>query len=257
MKFLVGDIGNTSTKICILNTKFRILRSYNFETNEMYRSNFFNVITRKKINKNLNSVFLFSSVVPKVLGSIKKKFKSTNYKILELKNLNLNKVIKINVKNKKQLGSDRIANAIGAKKFKNCLVLDFGTATTFDVIKNGVYEGGVIAPGVKLSIKNLSKATALLPSIDLKANQKRDEEAQKAFQQQQAQMPQQEQPYQPVDYKAEDWAEKNTWFVSDRAMTATAMSYHDVLLQEGFDPTSDEYYTEINSYIREEFPHKF
>jgi type III pantothenate kinase len=173
MKFLVGDIGNTSTKICILNTKFRILRSYNFETNEMYRSNFLNVITRKKINKNLNSVFLFSSVVPKVLGSIKKKFKSTNYKILELKNLNLNKVIKINVKNKKQLGSDRIANAIGAKKFKNCLVLDFGTATTFDVIKNGVYEGGVIAPGVKLSIKNLSKATALLPSIDLKANQKK------------------------------------------------------------------------------------
>jgi len=92
---------------------------------------------------------------------------------------------------------------------------------------------------------------------NLKANQKRDEESQKAFQQQQAQMPQQEQPYQPVDYKAEDWAEKNTWFGSDRAMTATAMSYHDVLLQEGFDPTSDEYYTEINSYIRSEFPHKF
>jgi hypothetical protein len=91
---------------------------------------------------------------------------------------------------------------------------------------------------------------------NLKANQKRDEEAQKAFQQQ-AQMPQQEQPYQPVDYKAEDWAAKNTWFGSDKAMTATAMSYHDELLQEGFDPTSDEYYNEINSYIRSEFPHKF
>ncbi|MDB2353804.1 type III pantothenate kinase, partial [Candidatus Pelagibacter bacterium] len=61
---------------------------------------------------------------------------------------------------------------IGAQKYKNCLVLDFGTATTFDVIKNGVYEGGVIAPGVKLSIKNLSNATALLPSINLKNNQK-------------------------------------------------------------------------------------
>ena len=93
---------------------------------------------------------------------------------------------------------------------------------------------------------------------NLKANQKRDEEAQKAFQQQQqAQVPQQEQSYQPVDYKAEDWAAKNTWFGSDKAMTATAMSYHDELLQEGFDPTSDEYYTEINSYIRSEFPHKF
>jgi len=91
---------------------------------------------------------------------------------------------------------------------------------------------------------------------NLKANQKRDDEAQKAFQQQQAQAPQQ-QPYQPVDYKAEDWAANNSWFGSDKAMTATAMSYHDELLQEGFDPTSDEYYNEINSYIRSEFPHKF
>ena len=91
---------------------------------------------------------------------------------------------------------------------------------------------------------------------NLKANQKRDEEAQKAFQQQQAQAPQQ-QPYQPVDYRAEDWAAKNTWFGSDKAMTATAMSLHEELLQEGFDPTSDEYYNEIDSYIREEFPHKF
>ena len=172
MKFLIGDIGNTSTKICILNNKLKIIRSYNFETIKMLKVNLIKNIIRKKINNDLNSVFLFSSVVPKVFLNIKKNFKNTKYKVLELKNLNLNKMIKINVKNKNQLGSDRIANAIGAKKLKNCLVLDFGTATTFDVIKNGVYEGGVIAPGVKLSIKNLSKATALLPSINLKSNQK-------------------------------------------------------------------------------------
>ena len=91
---------------------------------------------------------------------------------------------------------------------------------------------------------------------NLKANQKRDEEAQKAFQQQQAQVPQQE-PYQPVDYKAEDWAAKNTWFGQDRAMTAAAMSQHEQLLQEGFDPTSDEYYNEVNSYVRDSFPDYF
>ena len=51
--------------------------------------------------------------------------------------------------------------------------MDFGTATTFDVIKNGEYEGGVIAPGVKLSIKNLSQATALLPLINLSPFQKK------------------------------------------------------------------------------------
>jgi type III pantothenate kinase len=103
---------------------------------------------------------------------IKKNFKSTKYKFYEIKDFDLKKVIKIKVKNKKQLGSDRIANAIGAKKFKNCLILDFGTATTFDIIKNGIYEGGVIAPGVQLSIMNLSKSTALLPLIDLNKNQK-------------------------------------------------------------------------------------
>ena len=172
MKILIGDIGNTSTKICILNSNFKILRSYNFETNMMHRKNFLKIISSKNINKDLNPVFLFSSVVPKVFRNIKKRLELKKYKIFELKSLNLNKIIKINVKNKKQLGSDRIANAIGAKKLKNCLVLDFGTATTFDVIKNGVYEGGVIAPGVKLSIKHLSKATALLPSINLKSNQK-------------------------------------------------------------------------------------
>ena len=172
MKFLIGDIGNTSTKICILNKKFQILRSHNFETIKMYRSNPIKNIIRKKTNKNINPVFLFSSVVPKVFANIKKSLKSTNFKILEIKNLKINKIIKINIKNKKNLGSDRIANAIGAKKLKNCLIIDFGTATTFDVIKNGIYEGGVIAPGVNLSIKNLSQETALLPKINLKSHQK-------------------------------------------------------------------------------------
>ena len=172
MKFLIGDIGNTSTKICILNKKFQILRSYNFETIKMYRNNLLKNIIKKKTNKNINPVFLFSSVVPKVFANIKNSLKSTKFKLLEIKNLKINKIIKINIKNKKNLGSDRIANAIGAKNLKNCLVIDFGTATTFDVIKNGTYEGGVIAPGVNLSIKNLSQATALLPLINLKIHQK-------------------------------------------------------------------------------------
>ena len=172
MKYLIGDIGNTSTKICILNKKFQILRSYNFETIKIYRNNLLKNIIRKTTNKNINPIFLFSSVVPKVFANIKKSFKTTKFKILEIKNLKINKIIKINIKNKKNLGSDRIANAIGAKKLKNCLIIDFGTATTFDVIKNGIYEGGVIAPGVNLSIKNLSQETALLPKINLKSHQK-------------------------------------------------------------------------------------
>ena len=84
-------------------------------------------------------------------------------------------MIKIKIDKYKQLGSDRIANAIGAYSLykKNCLIIDFGTATTFDIMrKPGIYEGGVIAPGVKLSILNLSHFTAALPVFVLKANQK-------------------------------------------------------------------------------------
>ena len=172
MKYLVGDIGNTSTKVCILNEKFKIIRSFNFETIKLFKKNFLKIILKNYLNKNLNLNLLFSSVVPAAFKEIKKIFKYKKFKLFEIKNFDLEKIININVKNKKQLGSDRIANAIGAKQFKNCLILDFGTATTFDIIKNEVYEGGVIAPGVKLSIMNLNKNTALLPLINLKKNQK-------------------------------------------------------------------------------------
>src|SRR5210317_820946 len=60
------------------------------------------------------------------------------------------------------------------------------------------------------------------------------------------------------DPKAESWAEKNTWFGQDTAMTYTAFDLHKKLTEEeGFDPQSDEYYQEIDKRIRLEFPHKF
>ena len=60
------------------------------------------------------------------------------------------------------------------------------------------------------------------------------------------------------DPKAESWASKNTWFGQDTAMTYTAFDLHKKLTeQEGFDPSSDEYYSEIDKRIRLEFPHKF
>ena len=60
------------------------------------------------------------------------------------------------------------------------------------------------------------------------------------------------------DPKAEAWSEKNSWFGQDTAMTYTAFDLHKKLTeQEGFDPSSDEYYSEIDKRIRLEFPHKF
>ena len=79
--------------------------------------------------------------------------------------------------------------------------------------------------------------------------------------QQQGLMAEKQQPQQPVqrkpDPRAEQWAEDNKWFGQDEAMTFTALAHHKKLLREGYDPKSDEYYEEINSYIKDQFPNKF
>ena len=63
---------------------------------------------------------------------------------------------------------------------------------------------------------------------------------------------------QKIDPKAEDWATKNAWFGTDNAMTYTAFDIHRKLVEEeGYDPQSNEYYSEVDKRIRLEFPHKF
>jgi len=77
--------------------------------------------------------------------------------------------------------------------------------------------------------------------------------------QQQYQQPQQQQP-EPApkaDPRAEKWAEKNEWFGDDNTMTFAAYGIHKQLVDEAFDPTSDDYYDELDKRIRGEFPHKF
>ena len=171
MYYIVGDIGNTSTRICLLK-KSKILKSIIFDTENLLIKGFIKKILKNFKKKKLKKEILFSCVVPRTLKKIQNELKNENFKVLEIKSLSLKKLIKINVKNISQLGSDRIVNSIEGKRFKNCLIIDFGTATTFDIVRNGEYEGGVIAPGVKLSIKNLSQSTALLPFFNLKSNQK-------------------------------------------------------------------------------------
>jgi len=77
---------------------------------------------------------------------------------------------------------------------------------------------------------------------------------------QQPQVPPQQrmqQPPPPPDEKAESWAEKNEWFGKDEPMTLTSFSIHRKLVEQGFDPSSDEYYTEIDKQMKDTFPHKF
>ncbi len=172
MNYLVGDIGNTLTKFSILSENFKIKKIYNIETKKILNNSTKNKIFKEILKKKISKKVLFSSVVPKAFKVIKKKLTINRFKVFEIKELNIKKILKIKVKNYNQLGSDRISNALGSFHYNNCLVIDFGTATTFDIIKNQIYVGGVISPGINLSIINLNKSTALLPLLNLKKSQK-------------------------------------------------------------------------------------
>jgi len=94
----------------------------------------------------------------------------------------------------------------------------------------------------------------------LKANREEQIKAAegKAVQTQQQPQQQPQQAQAKPDPKAEDWAQKNSWFGQDQPMTYAAFGLHKQLIEdEGFDATSDEYYTELDNRIRTEFPHKF
>ena len=90
-----------------------------------------------------------------------------------------------------------------------------------------------------------------------KIQQERYAQQAQAQKQQQVQQPMpQQQPRRP-DPKAEQWAQRNAWFGDDEAMTYAAFGIHKKLIEnEGFDPTSEEYYTELDRRMGEEFPHK-
>ena len=170
---IVGDIGNTETKICLVNSKNIIIKRVTLMTKKISPSLLKKSLSKLNLKNKLIHTCLFCSVVPKSFNGIKSFFNKT-YKIKcrELKNLKLNKLIKIKV-NYKQIGSDRLANAISVINNKNnFIILDFGTATTFDVLVKNTYYGGVIAPGVKLSLDTLTDKATQIPRINLKKTNK-------------------------------------------------------------------------------------
>ena len=165
---LIGDIGNTDIKICLFDNNCKLIKKIRIKTY---------LLSKNYLSKNLKFIksyklkikkVLFSSVVPLAYKEIKKFIsQSINIKCIELKQLRLNNILKIKV-NKKQIVSDRLANAISViNNKKNYIIVDFGTATIFDVVIKNNYIGGILAPGVNLSLNTLSDKASLIPKIKL------------------------------------------------------------------------------------------
>lgn len=152
------DVGNSTTKIGLFDGD-TLKKVWMVETLKL--KNF-------KLDASLKTLpAIVSSVVPSADKILKKKFRKCIF--VNAKNV---KGLKIKIRNKKEAGADRIVNAFAAKKLYGtpAIVIDFGTATTFDVIsEDSEYLGGAIAPGILLSRDVLHEKTAKLPLIEIKA----------------------------------------------------------------------------------------
>ena len=172
---LVIDIGNTNITFGtflndILNCHWRLPTDLN-KTIDSYGIDFCNIFFFSNIRREEIRGIIISSVVPPLEHIIKEMCE----KYFKISPLIVSPGIKtgmpIHLDNPKELGADRIVNAIAAyEKFKSSvIVVDFGTATTFDfVTSRGVYKGGAIAPGINVSLGALIKNTSKLPNVDLK-----------------------------------------------------------------------------------------
>lgn len=166
--YILGDVGNTDTKLFLVNSRNKILKKKTFTTKNISLKKLSIIFKYLVVDFNNIEKILFCSVVPDSFKIIKNFLsKKTQIKCYEVKSLNLRSLLKIQV-NYHQVGSDRIVNAISLKNNNdNFIILDFGTATTFDVLIKDTYKGGIIAPGIKLSLNTLTDRASLIPQINL------------------------------------------------------------------------------------------
>lgn len=177
---LTIDIGNTNIVLGLfdgdkLTRKWR-LSTDTKKTADDYAVDMIELMLTDKIDCMKINGAIVASVVPTITGKVleaMKKFlnQEIHDKIFIVGEKNTPLEIDVQLNNKNEVGHDRLINAIaGFKKFGgNLIIVDFGTATTFDVIgSGGEYLGGVIAPGINLSLKALHDMTAQLPKISVK-----------------------------------------------------------------------------------------
>lgn len=171
---LTADIGNTSITLGLfeedaLVEEFRLASDKDLSLEEY-----------EVLLKSLFRDFKIDGcIISSVVEELNEKFKFAVKNVFKFEpiflSLDINTGIKIALDNPREAGADRIANAAGAYVLYNkpVIVVDFGTATSFDIVnQKGEFIGGVIAPGLSLQMKVLNKFTSKLPRIDVAISNK-------------------------------------------------------------------------------------
>ncbi|AAK81136.1 type III pantothenate kinase [Clostridium acetobutylicum] len=171
---LVLDVGNTNIVLGIYNDT-KLTAEWRLSTDVLrsadeYGIQVMNLFQQDKLDPTLVEGVIISSVVPNIMYSLEHMIR----KYFKINPLVVGPGIKtgINIKydNPKEVGADRIVNAVAAHEIykRSLIIIDFGTATTFCAVReNGDYLGGAICPGIKVSSEALFEKAAKLPRVEL------------------------------------------------------------------------------------------
>lgn len=173
------DVGNTNIKYALfdgeeLKLSFRVATEHK-KTSDEYGGQLLNILSTNGIAVSEICGGIISSVVPPLDYTLERMFRT----YLKIKPLMLGAGLKtgmnLRVDNAKEVGADRVVNNVAAVKKYGAplIVIDFGTATTFNAInEKGEFIGGVIAPGIKGSLDSLVNGTAKLPRVEIERPEK-------------------------------------------------------------------------------------
>jgi len=166
---LAADIGNTSVSFGIFSGK-SLLKKWKMRTDSLNYLGDLQKKLRRRSRRNIDGIIV-SSVTPKALLKLDKALCG----MFSLKPIVVGKGVTAPIKNlykrPEKVGQDRLVNAVAAWHIykKGAVIVDFGTAVTFDLVTDrGEYAGGIIVPGMEISLDNLSRRAALLPKISLR-----------------------------------------------------------------------------------------
>lgn len=171
---LVADIGNTNITLGIFD-KDSLVETFRLASDKDLSQAEYEILLKTLCNSYVINSCVIGSVVEELNTVIKKACDNIFGIDSFLLDSNSKLGMEIKLKNPKEVGADRIANAIGAKEKYPlpAIVIDIGTATTFDIVsKKGDFLGGVIMPGLNLQFKSLSSNTSKLPRINAGISEK-------------------------------------------------------------------------------------
>jgi type III pantothenate kinase len=173
---LTIDVGNTNIKCGVYSSDKQLLTAFRLTTQQARTSDEYGMVLTdllaiNKIDKTAITGTIVASVVPSIMhaltGAISRYIGTTPLIV----GPGIKTGIKIVTENPREIGADRIANAVAGYEIYGgpILVLDFGTATTYDLVtSDGCYTAGITAPGIRLSAQAMWEGTAKLPEVEIK-----------------------------------------------------------------------------------------